>query len=89
MQPAHMLSLRVQGPGGDGTRKYLFFKPLPTRSSSLSQEDRARLVSYGRLGRLMESSSMKLIKLPLEERGRPLVATVLFIDLGFGKGFDI
>lgn len=40
-------------------------------------------------GRLMASSSKKLTKLPLEESGSPLVVTVLFIDLGFGKGFGI
>lgn len=42
-------------------------------------------MSYGRL----ISSSVKLTRLPLEESGNPLVATVLFIDLGLGKGSDI
>lgn len=37
--------------------------------------------------RLMESASNMVAKLPLEESGRPLVAMVRFINLGFGKGF--
>ena len=59
---------------------------LRPSSSGLRKQKRTRLMSYGRL---MASSSKKFTKLPLEESGRPLVVTVLFIDLGFGKGFDI
>ena len=73
----------------DKSRKYCLFKPLfppPSPRSGFRKEKRTRLVSYGRL---MASSFKELTKLPLEESGSPLVVTVLFIDLGFRKGFDI
>lgn len=73
----------------DKSRKYCLFKPLfppPPPRSGFRKEKRTRLVSYGRW---MAPSSKKLTKLPPEENGSPLVVTVLYIDLGFGKGFNI